>query len=267
MIRIFVGCASGDDLESQAVLEYTLRLHASQPLEITWMQQSRDPASPFHGWRTETWSTPFSGFRWAVPELCGFEGRAIYMDSDCIVMADIAELWEQRLQPGKCVIAKGAEGRLCVSLWGCSSARAHMTPISVLKASPSSHQMMRGIFANGKILQPFEGNWNCIDGQGYESLYNAHIKVIHYSAENAQPHLRYAVPRLAREGRNHWFDGKIEKHWRPDLIALFDKTLDEAIGAGFKPENYKPAAPFGPYRIASHKNYHAHHRSTQVIHG
>lgn len=259
MIRIFVGCASGDDLESQAVLEYTLRLHASQPLEITWMQQSRDPASPFYGWRTETWSTPFSGFRWAVPELCNFEGRAIYMDSDCIVAADIAELWEQRFQPGKCVLAKGSGSwRFCVSMWGCSSARLHMTPIEVLKASPSAHQRMTGIFASSKAVQPFVGNWNCIDGEDYADLNDPDIKVIHYSAENTQPHLRYAVPRLAREGRNHWFDGKVEKHWRPDLIALFDRLLSEARDAGFKPENYRPAQPFGPYRIASHKNYHSH---------
>jgi hypothetical protein len=57
LIRIFVGCsANHDDLESQAVLEYTLRKHASQPLKITWMMQSHDPDSWFYvgkgGWDT-----------------------------------------------------------------------------------------------------------------------------------------------------------------------------------------------------------------------
>ena len=259
MIRIFVGCASGDDIESQAVLEYTLRLHASQPFEITWMQQSRDPSSPFHGWRTETWSTPFSGFRWAVPELCNFEGRAIYMDSDCIVMADIAELWNQRIQPGKCVLAKGAENwRFCVSLWGCSSARPLMMPINLLKATPGAHQTMISQFVHSKAVLPFKGNWNCIDGEDYADLNDPDIKVIHYSSENTQPHLLYAVPRLAKEGRDHWFDGRVERHWRKDIEALFDKMLSAAKAAGFDPENYQPAQPFGSYRIASHKNYHSH---------
>src|SRR5882762_6242859 len=114
--RIFVGCAANnEDLESQVVLEYSLRKHASIPVEITWMQLSRNPASPFYsdpekglGWRTKQWATPFSGFRWALSVLCEFEGRAIYMDSDFIVMSDIAALWYQEFSPGKIVIAKGA---------------------------------------------------------------------------------------------------------------------------------------------------------------
>lgn len=258
-IRVFVGCASGDDQESQAVLEYTLRKHASEPVEIVWMQQSRDPASPFYGWDTRSWSTPFSGHRWLVPHLCNYEGRAIYMDSDTIVMADIAELWRQPLSAGKCVLAKGgAESwRFCVSLWDAARAKPHMMTPDELKKSGAHQEMIRR-FRNAAFVQPFVGGWNCIDLEDYRSPDHPDIKIIHYSSEAHQPHHRYAVPRLAREGRNHWFDGTMKPHWRPDLVALFDRTLAEAIAAGFKPENYAPAKPFGPYRIASHKAYRGH---------
>jgi hypothetical protein len=37
--------------------------------------------------------TPFSFQRFLIPELCGFEGRAIYIDSDMQVFTDIRELW------------------------------------------------------------------------------------------------------------------------------------------------------------------------------
>ena len=100
-VRVFVGCApNGDDAESQAVLSYTARKHTTGPLWITWMVLSRDPASPWSGWRTDHWTTPFTGFRWAIPEVCGFKGRAIYMDSDMIVRADLRELWETPIPKG-----------------------------------------------------------------------------------------------------------------------------------------------------------------------
>lgn len=260
MIRVFVGCASGDDIESQVVLEYTLRKHCSQEVEITWMAQSRDPESPFYGWRTERWSTPFSGFRWAVPDLCNFEGKAIYLDSDMIVMDDIAKLWEQEFKPGKVVLAKGGQHawRFCVSLWDCAAVRGDIPSIAEMQKNPAAHQSMIAYFANSGLVQPFEGNWNCIDGETFSSLENPAIKIIHYSAEHTQPHLKYALPRLAGEGRKHWFDGKTKPHWRADMIALFDRLLAEAIEAGFRPENYAPAEPFGEYRIVSHANYSAH---------
>lgn len=264
MIRVFVGCSSGDDLESQAVLEYTLRKHCSQNVELTWMQLSKDHASPFfsdgsHGWQTQQWSTPFSGFRWLVPALCHYIGHAIYCDSDTIWMADAVDLWHQKFQAGKAVIAKGGADswRFCVSMWDCAEAAKHILPAHELRRA-TAHQEMIGRFAGSRALQPFDGNWNCIDGEDYASLDDPDIKVIHYSDESCQPHLKYAVPRLASEGRKHWFDGKTRDHWRADVTELFDRLLSEAIAAGFKPENYKPTMPFGPYRLKSHTGYSSH---------
>ena len=77
-IRIFIGTsANNEDADSEMVLEYTLRKNSSLPLEITWMRQTHDQNSIWGGWETQRWSTPFSGFRWAIPEACGFTGRAI----------------------------------------------------------------------------------------------------------------------------------------------------------------------------------------------
>ena len=50
-----------------------------------------------------SWATPFSGFRWsAFRKHCGFKGRAIYLDIDMIVLADIAELWHHPIEPAFC---------------------------------------------------------------------------------------------------------------------------------------------------------------------
>lgn len=268
MIRVFVGCdPNGCDLESQAVLEYTLRKFASQPVSIVWMRLTRDPTSPFFsdgvlGWRTDLWSTPFSGFRWAVPELCLFKGKAIYCDSDIIFRADIAELWEQPFKSGKVVLAKGGRDswRFCVSLWNCADAAAYVKPITQLMRDPQAHRSMVQKFKGARFVQPFEGNWNTIDLEDYKDIHDPDIKVIHYSDESAQLQLKYAIPRLAAEGRKHWFDGRVRPHWRPELQSLFDALLIEAEAAGYHRENYAPAILFGDYKKQSHAQGYRSHR-------
>jgi len=239
-IRVFVGCApDGDDAESQAVLEYTLRRHASLPVEIVWMRLSRDPASPFHGWRTEAWATPFSGLRWAVPAHCGYEGRAIYMDSDVMVLADLADLWRQRFVPGKAVMAKGGGSwRFCVSMWDCAAARDLLPRLDEIKSDPKAHSALCRRFAVSLAVQAFDGDWNCLDGAGHADLEAGAVKALHYTSMPHQPHLRHADARLAAQGRRHWLARPRRPHWRPDLVALFDRLLAEAAASGFRAENY-----------------------------
>lgn len=257
-VKLFVGCsANGEDAESQAVLEYTVRKNSSLPVDITWMKQTHDEASPFYGWHTTTWATPFSGYRWAVPELCGFEGKAIYCDSDFIWLSDIAKLWTQDFQPGKVVMAKGGSNswRYCSCLWDCAAAEQYLMPIKRMKAIPESHQRLMAFFSqNQQIVQPFTGNWNCIDG---EDLTVDKIDALHYSDMSTQFHLKYAVPRLEKDGWYHWFDGKTRPHWRKDLQQLFDDLLIEAEAAGYTVASYVPGdnAKFGDYIKESQINY------------
>lgn len=255
MIKVFVGCAAnGEDAESQAVLEYSIRATASEPVEIVWMQLSRDPDSFWHGWATQNWATPFSGFRWAIPAACNFEGRAIYMDSDVIVMADLAELWRQPMAAGQAVLAKHG-GRMCVSLWDCAAARPHVLPLARLKSDPGAHGEMGRRARAGKFVGQFEGHWNVLDGEGFGDLSDPAIKAIHYTDMSCQPQLKHALPRLAAAGQKHWFDGKVRPHPRPDLQALFDLLLEEAAGAGFRAENYLPADSFGAVSKQSLTHY------------
>lgn len=253
-IRIFVGAAAnGEDAESLAVLEFTIRKHASEEVAIEFMMQSADPNSFWHGWNTTNHATPFSGFRWAIPAFCNYKGRAIYCDSDVIFCADVAELWRQPIPEGKVVLAKGGGSwRMCVSLWDCRAA-VGLWSYQAIKADPSGHAK-----AN-KIIKPyiaaFSGDWNCLDGQGYDDLSDPRLKALHYTAMNSQPHLKYAIPRLKAAGQKHWFDGKVIPHPRADVQALFDRLLAEAIEAGYKVENYIPAEPFGDYKKKSLVGY------------
>lgn len=237
LIKVFVGtAANGEDAESQSVLEYSLRKHASQPVDIVWMKLSTNPESFWYsdgkgnGINTTLWATPFSGLRWMIPAYCNYEGKAIYMDSDMIILDDIAKLWNQKFQPGKVVMAKGnGDGqswRYCVALWDCKAAEQHLLGINRLKALDTAHQRMMSFFSqNQQIVQPFVGNWNCIDGEG---LPIDQIQCLHYSDMGTQFHHKYAAERLSKDGAKHWFDGQIRKHPRTDLQGLFDRYYTES---------------------------------------
>lgn len=255
VVRLFVGCApDGLDAESLAVLEYSVRKNSSLPVEIEWMTLSRDPASFWSGWNTERWPTPFSGFRWAIPAFCGFDGRAVYCDSDVIWMGDIARLWQQPMPRGTVVLGRGGGSwRLCVSLWDCAAAKDVVLPLDQLKARADAHRVM------GKKILPhvgaFAGHWNVLDGGDFADLRDPTIGCLHYTSISTQPQLRHALPRLEAAGQKHWFDGHVNPHWRPDMETLFDTMLSEAIEAGYRPENYIPAVRYGEVEKASLRGY------------
>lgn len=193
------------------------------------------------GWQTQLWATPFSGFRWAVPWVETETEKAIYCDSDFIFLSDLKNLWEQEFDAGKAVMAKGGSDgwRYCLSFWNIPVARSILLPLDRLKALPEAHRRMMALFAtNQDIVQQFEGNWNCIDG---EYLPIDKIDALHYSDMGTQLHHKYAMPRIANEGKTHWFDEQVRPHHRSDLQELFDQYYNEALESGMKVEDYIPS--------------------------
>lgn len=99
-VRIFIGSSGKNRLEERIFVR-SLRRHASVPLEINIIDGDTGavhlhdgrvlplPAGVTGGVKG---ATAFSLARFAIPEWCGYEGRALYCDSDQLVFADIAEL-------------------------------------------------------------------------------------------------------------------------------------------------------------------------------
>jgi len=241
MIKLFVGCApNGEDAESQMVLEYTARKHSSLPIDITWMKHTTDETSPWYGWDSRTWATPFSGFRWGIPAACNYEGQAIYMDSDMIILADLAELWNNPWNDRAIIQMKG-DWRTCVAKWNCKRAKDVLLPLNRMKLIPDAHQrMFRMVQANPELQQSFDRQWNNFDGEN-DPL--DQIKILHYTDMSTQPHGKYATTRLEAEGRKHWFDGEFRAHRRPDVEALFDKYYNEAVASGMMATDYYSTDP------------------------
>lgn len=87
-LRIFVGVEESQ-LVAYRVLEYSIRKGSSVPVEVTPMLDlpHRMPRDAANRPRTN-----FSFARFAIPELCGYQGRALYLDADMLVLGDVAEL-------------------------------------------------------------------------------------------------------------------------------------------------------------------------------
>lgn len=94
MIRVFVGYDSREPVAFHT-LSHSILCRASEPVSVTpialgqlggLMWRERNPLQ----------STEFSFSRFLTPYLCNFEGWALFMDCDMLVLDDMAELWKLR---------------------------------------------------------------------------------------------------------------------------------------------------------------------------
>lgn len=256
-IRLFVGAdGTNCDLESQMVLEYSVRKHATEEVSITWMQQAAD--GPWSGWKCASGRTPFSHFRWSLPSVCGYQGKAIYTDSDFVFLADIAELWNQDV-PGVLLSKQPKKhiGKTCCLLFDCARAKGHVPDLkSLRKMAEPQGEMTKYFRAHPELSSGFDGNWNALDGDGL-AIGDPRMKAIHYTRMEHQFQLKYAIPRLKAEGRTHWYAGPVFQHPRPDLQALFDTLYAEALAAGYSVEQYR----VDPFDGATRKAFtYKHHK-------
>ncbi len=90
MIRVFVGWDSNEPVAA-SVLIHSLMRHAKEPVCITPLVLGQLPMTRE---RAQYQSTEFSFSRFLVPYLCGYEGKAIFMDGDMLCREDISPLWK-----------------------------------------------------------------------------------------------------------------------------------------------------------------------------
>ncbi|GAP97602.1 glycosyltransferase [Leptolyngbya sp. NIES-2104] len=101
-IRIFIGSSPKNTIE-EAVFRYTLQKYTKSAIEVHVINGQAGTATnlttgevkklPLNLINRIPGATAFSLGRWAIPEWCGYRGKAIYCDSDQVLLADLAELW------------------------------------------------------------------------------------------------------------------------------------------------------------------------------
>ena len=87
MIRIFIGY---DPRETVAfhVLSHSIQARASTPVSVTPLMLDQLDRLMWRD-RHNLQSTDFSFSRFLVPHLCGYEGWALFMDCDMLVLDDV----------------------------------------------------------------------------------------------------------------------------------------------------------------------------------
>lgn len=249
-LRVFVGTsANGEDAEACAVFEYTLRKNASVDVEIAWMALSRDPASAYYsdpvrdaGWRTDRWATPWSGFRWAVPALCGWRGRAVYFDCPQIVVGDVASLHELEMSDDNIVAANHGPTflRTACLVWNCAPAKKWLPSIEELRTQPDQPQTIaHQLVHKPRLCVDLPPGWAVPDAE-FSADPSSAVGSVYCENPHMQPHTRHALTRLRRQGLEHWFEGTRLPHYCQRLVEMFDQLLEEARAAGYEPERYVP---------------------------
>jgi hypothetical protein len=247
-IRVFVGTDRSQSLAVK-VLEYSIRRHTAYPVELRSMADLRLPAPRDirQGQRTG-----FSFSRWAIPELCHYQGRAIYLDADMLVFRDIAELWNVPLAGRKIAVlepkrAAGAEnvhrGKNETSVMLLDCGRCKWTVVELIAGLDGRYtypQMMRDLcfLAEDEIARSIPEEWNAMEH------FTEETGLIHYTVMPTQPwvsprngigHLWIAeVRRMIAEGALSRDEVQAETDlgfFRPSLVVEIDEGLEGAVDA------------------------------------
>jgi len=166
----------------------------------------RDDFIPYSG---RGWATNFTNFRWSIPEVCGFSGRAIYLDADQTVHDDIAELMYCPLQGLPCAIRTG------VIVFDCSHPFWESSKwVSLDKMKSSGWRL--GDFQKRIPHCKFDVAWDVLDGK---EMSPREAKLNHYTAMQWQPYHpfpdRFSYP---------------ERHPVPDVDQVWWESYFNALG-------------------------------------
>lgn len=235
--RIFIGSEPRMWL-GNAVLNFTIQKATNVSIDIQEMDFSLGDET-WHGWNMGRepgvpalrqkndkgeliWFTDFTNFRWAIPEKCGFKGRAIYNDVDQIYLGDIRDLWELDMD-GKAILSLTTH-ETSVMLIDCEK-------FANLNWWPSIEEMKTNCWGIKSYIQLLWKNdmygmlptkWNCLDGRGYVEDWT---QLIHYTDMSSQPWYPYPE-RL-----------KYRRHPVKKMEELWMNFYFEALELGYIPAN------------------------------
>jgi len=160
---VFYIATDGDAMgRAEMALVHSIGVHCSVPWGFVFMDETRgEPA--WMDWNSDHWFTKFSNFRWAVPEVHGFRGRAVYMDVDQLVLKDPKELFELEIPEDKAWLAIDPT-RTDVMVFDCAK-------FEDLANWPSLAEMKRSMDSVGHysdriehLWHPLPQRWCCNDG-------------------------------------------------------------------------------------------------------
>lgn len=150
MVRIFIGLDPRQPIAAN-VAGFSIERRASKPVSITKLFLEQMPI-------TRMGLTTFTFSRYCVPYLCGYEGKALFLDADMLCRADIYSLPDMD-EAVSVVVNKDqalAYERPSVMLFNCAKCKS-LTPQYIETGNPQSLEWAESV---GKL--PAE--WNHLVG-------------------------------------------------------------------------------------------------------
>jgi hypothetical protein len=201
MIQIAIGTQS-NQLIPRRVLEYSIRKHTSAEVDI------RFPTPP----AKRVGGTKFGFVRFCVPHTFGFRGRAIYMDADQLVLADLQGLVDSLDADHAIGLVRDIEGTFagepvaprnetsvmvldCEKLkqWDPDRLFEPVVPNAATLAPGQIHykDFIRLQWVDPEWIQPIDPRWN------HYNLVRGDTKLVHFSHVRWQPWKRPGHPLTA----------------------------------------------------------------------
>lgn len=220
--RVFVG-ADRSQLLAVKVLEHSLRRHTDMSVSVTSMHEL-DLPSPND--LRQSARTGFSFTRFAIPELAGFTGRALYLDADMLVFKDLREIYDLPFGRAKVIIQEELPEAAQAAKAGAPARRIKQCSVMMLDCGAldwKANEIIAGL--DGRytyedlmfdlcLLQPEEiaydipFKWNSLEV--YEP---GRTGLIHYTDMNTQPWVYVGNP-----------NGRL---WLDEVRLMLDRRLLE----------------------------------------
>jgi lipopolysaccharide biosynthesis glycosyltransferase len=127
-IKVFIGSGEASLLERKVAI-YSLQKHTQRQLDIyvfngTHNAIELNDQEPFLAPLSLKLKyhniTEFSLYRFLIPQICNYQGKAIWIDSDTVCLADIAELFDTSLNGCDFLAKAEAYNTRSSNLWGLS---------------------------------------------------------------------------------------------------------------------------------------------------
>lgn len=167
MLKVFIGYDTRQPVAYQ-VLSHSIYKRSSAPVSITPLVLSQLPIK-------RRGLTEFTYSRYLVPWLCGYSGRALFLDADMLCLGDIKELFD--ITDTNCrdvCVVKNKERFEWPSLMLFNNSRCQiLTPEYIEKEKPQTFEWA----VNGVCGLPDEWN-HCV---GYDKE-NPKAKLVHFTA-------------------------------------------------------------------------------------
>lgn len=222
-IRIFVAATSAEWLPTR-VLEFSIQETSALPVQLHRIA-SFERSIPMPRELRNRPRTPFSFQRFLIPKLCGYQGRAIYLDADMQLFTDIGALWNAPMDGHDLLTVRegtdGRKGQFSVVLLNCE--RLQWSIESIVQGLDEGHytyeQLMYEMCVAGSVGGILDAGWNSL-----EKFAPGFTHLLHYTDMGTQPWVSLKNP-LA-----HLWVGCLRRAIDTGFIA--EEELAREIAAG-----------------------------------